>query len=133
LSMRNYNVKPLAKKVGKGEMLKCPITKCNKKYKSEGKRQQHVEKDHYYETRNSNYFKFDHDIRAQIYESAASYILELYTVRKCYENGTYYGESLAKNLLPQLYGKEVNQEDLKRIMEAQGSFAKRLLEENLHL
>lgn len=131
--MRNYKTKPLAKKISKNELLKCPLVTCNKKYKSERTRQQHVEKNHYYETRNSNHFKFNHDVRAQIYESAAEYIVELYEIRKCYESGECYGESLANNLLPQLYGKEVNPEDLKRITIAQSLFAKKLLEENLYL
>lgn len=127
--MRNYSTKPSVKKTDRAELLKCPITKCNKKYKREDRRKQHVEKDHYYETRNSNYFEFDHDVRAKIYESAASYIVELYEIR----NGVCCGESFAKNLLPQLYGKDVSTEDLERITIAQASFARNLLQQNLHL
>jgi len=41
------------------------------------------------------------------------------------------GESSAKNLLPQLYGTEINQIDLERMIVAQAKFAKRLLKENL--
>jgi hypothetical protein len=126
--MRNYSNKPAN---NKGALFNCPVATCKRKYKREEKLKQHIEKDHYYDTRNSNNFKFDHNIRAQIYDSAASYIIELYEIRKCYETDIYYGELLAKNLLPQLYGKEVTKEDLNRIMDAQGSFAKKLLEENL--
>lgn len=123
--MRNYNIEPLRKK---DELLKCPIEKCNRKYKKEDKRQKHVEKEHYYETRNSNTFKFTHDIRAKIYESAASYIIKLYEIN----NNIDDGESSAKNLLPQLYNEEISSDDLKRITQAQSSFAKNLLDENLY-
>lgn len=123
--MRNYADKPISKKV---ELFNCPVSTCRKKYKREEKLKQHVEKDHYYETRNSNNFKFDHDIRAQIYDSAASYIVELYEIRKDKD----YGEVFAKNLLPQSYGKDISLEDINRIMDAQYSFAKRLLDENLY-
>ena len=119
--MRNYKVK----QVNKGLLLQCPS--CNKKYKTEIKRQQHVEKDHYYETRNSNRFKFTSEEKARIYKSAGSYIVELYEIRKDED----YGESLAKNLLPQLYKEDLSPNDLKRIMSAQRSFATNLLDQNL--
>lgn len=123
--MRNYNTESLRKK---DELLKCPVEKCNRKYKREDKRQQHVEKEHYFETRNDNTFKFTHDIRAKIYESAASYIVKLYEIN----NGIDDGKVSAKNLLPQFYNKEISSEDLKRITQAQLSFAEKLLNENLY-
>lgn len=125
VTMRNYNTNPVNKKVFKENLLKCPA--CNKKYKSETKRQQHVEKCHYYDTRNDNQFKLTSDIRAQIFDLAASYVVELYEIRRD-EN---YGESFAKNLLPQLYGESIKQNDLLRIMAAQKSFANNLLDQNL--
>jgi len=124
--MRNYNTKPKEKKNNKVDLLQCPC--CNKKYKSDARRQQHVEKDHYFETRNTNHFKFDHNIKAQIYNSAASYIMKLYEIKK----DPYYEEALAKNLLPQLYHKEIPEDELNRISITQQSFAKNLLEENLY-
>lgn len=125
--MRNYNAKPVNKKVAKEGLLQCPS--CNKKYKSDIKRQQHVEKDHYYNTRYSNHFKLSPEVRAQIYESASSYIVELYEIRKDED----YGESFAKNLLPQLSDELLSNssEDLKRIMAAQRSFATNFLDQNL--
>lgn len=93
--MMNYSNKPVN---NKGALFNCPIATCKRKYKREEKLKQHIEKEHYYETRNSNDFKFDHNIRPQIYDSAASYIVELYEIRKCYENNIYYGELLSKFL-----------------------------------
>ena len=114
--MRNYS-KPTNKV--KAE-LKCQI--CNKKYKKELKRQQHVEKEHYYETRYNNNFKLNHETRAMIYASAATYIEALYSLKEPYD-----GESYAKNLLPQ----NPNETDLTQITLTQFNFAKKLLQENL--
>ena len=129
--MRNYNSEPKNNKFDKNSLLKCQIPSCNKKYRTEKKRQQHVEKSHFYETIGRNRFKFDNNIKAQIYELAASYIEELDEIRNCFKNNVYYGESSAKNLLPQLQGTEIDPIDLKRIMTAQVTFAERLLKENL--
>lgn len=124
---RNYNNKPQNKK--NQPLLCCPV--CNKKYRSEQKRQQHVEKFHYYKTRNSNNYKFDHNLKAQIYDSAIMYVGELDKIINCHKNNIYYGETSAKNLLPQLYGKDVSPDELKRIMAAQLTFAERIQQENL--
>ena len=107
------------------ELFICPIVKCNKKHKSEIKRQKHILKNHYYETRNRNSFKFDHLIRAQIYDAASSYIIELDKIR----SSDYSGESSAKNLLPQL--DLVVGEDLKRMTIAQSLFAQKIFQQNL--
>lgn len=119
--MRNYNAKSQTKKTSKEELFHCPVFSCNRKYKREDKRKQHVEQVHYFETRNKNNFKFDHELRAKIYDLAAVYLEQL-------QNNT----AEPKNLLPQYYGKEIPNDDLQRITEAQSSFAKRLLSENLH-
>lgn len=131
--MRNYNCAPEHKmgkdKINKDQMLKCLLTFCNKKYRTEKKRQQHVEKNHFYETIRSNSVKFSNTIRAQIYDLASTYIETLYEITE----NKQYGESSAKNLLPQLYGTEVNQIELERIITTQATFAERLLKENLFL
>jgi len=63
-------------------MLKCLVPSCNKKYRSEKKRQEHVEKIHFYQTINSNNCKFSNSIRAQIYDLASTYIETLYEIRE---------------------------------------------------
>lgn len=93
----------------------------------------HIEQCHPYLTKFENYYKIDNRERAQIYELAGLYIIELEKIKNGYDDGSYRGEVSAKNLLPQYYGKEIPQEDMERIIQAQSLFAKRLLKKNLHL
>ncbi len=130
---RKYKSKQVKKEKVKTDMLKCFVPGCNRKYKREQKRQQHIEKNHYYETRCSNNYKFNHNERAQIYNLAASYIEELDKIRKNYENGTYRGKKSAKNLILQQTNNTISREELDRVMLIQSLFADRIFESNLYL
>lgn len=132
--LRNYNTRPAQGKATdkkKGDFLQCPG--CNKKYKSEKKRQEHVTKDHYYLTRHNNLFKIDQSLKAAVYDLAKEYIMVLYHINSADDNVISAEESAcAKKLLPQLHGQPIDADSLTRIIQAQKTFAKRLFTENLH-
>ncbi len=118
---RNYEVKPVDTK----KLLKCPVSGCNRKYKSDDRRKKHVEKDHFYETRKEKSKSIGLKAKARIYELAAEYAEVLY------ENDTDKMILCGKNLLPQKYDEEIESIELKRIVDAQQAFASKLFETNL--
>lgn len=125
---RNYDVKPTKEKA----TLKCPI--CNKKYKSEKKRQEHVEKSHYYSTRNSNLVCFDHELRSKIYTLADNYLSLLCQLENLGRDEILCDPKMlqsCKNLLPQEHGKNITLEEALRMSTAQQTLAKRFFNENL--
>lgn len=133
--LRNYDAVPNSSCKGKGNFLQCPG--CNKKYKTEKKRQEHVTKAHYYLTRHSNNLKIDQPLRTSIYDLAKEYVMVLHRINLADGDTISAEETLcAKKLLPQLYDphepdKKINAETLTRIIVAQKTFAKRLFSENL--
>lgn len=74
-------------------LLLCPIQPCNRKYKTQRKLQQHIDKTHRYDTRNSNYYVFDDETKMEIYQLAAAYMLLI-------EEGHVTDPTVIKNLLP---------------------------------
>ena len=128
--MRNYDTK--SKKSEKTDnFFLCPVIKCNRKYKREDKLKKHVEKDHYFETRNRNYFSFDDSLRSEIFNLAEGYIQTLYEISNVtVENLEIHPEirTTCKNLLPQILGKETKEEEneLLRMLKAQQTLASKL-------
>jgi len=108
----------------KKEIVGCPVPKCPKKYQSEKKLIQHVAEVHPYETRKSNFLQFTLEETGKIWRLVLDYFSEMEKIRDGMLDGSYTGEVSAKNLLPQLYGREISQEDLSRITTAQQSFVR---------
>lgn len=139
---RNYNVEPPSKIPEK--LFNCPVDECNRKYKSEEKVKNHIEKNHFYDTRGQPHKyssrNFKHKIMAKIYESAAKYAIILHRIKEMNEEDIIEAVKsnsdeemilCAKNLLPQKYGKEIDINELIRIAVAQHKFAQRIFEDNL--
>lgn len=121
---RNYDNKP-RKTPSTSELFECPL--CSKKYKTEKKKQEHIEKVHYYATRNCNKFVFTPEIKVQIYELAHDYELFLRDIA----NRSLEEISLrSKNLLPQSHGKE-SPGDIERMNAGQRELSKKLFDTGL--
>lgn len=100
---RNYDNQPVKKVTT--PLLHCQL--CSKKYKVEKKLQQHVEQQHYFETRNGNYFVLNRNSRAKIYGLAEDYLAFLTRINTVSEE-ELSGRSI--NLLPQLYNTAIANE-----------------------
>lgn len=68
------------KSKGAVPQIACPIRSCNKKYTREEKLKKHIEKDHFFETRNSNNFRLGLDYKIEIAALLKKYIAELVTL-----------------------------------------------------
>lgn len=128
---RNYDIKFKNKESRNKDLMCCPIKNCNKKYKREDKLKKHVEKDHYYETRNKNAFKFNNKLKLQIFLAAESYVRILEKILSTNSESALKDESInmsCKNLLPQVFGTEISDVEMMRIFTAQQTLAKKLFD-----
>lgn len=120
---RNYKNGPQNAKKRKGtDMQKCPVKGCNRKYKRADRLQDHVEKEHYYDTCSVQQERVTKEIEIQIYEACKRY-LEVLKQYEFYPDGTVSTDAAARRLMPQGGGPE----EFERMRVAQRTFATRML------